>query len=134
MRWRALAPIKNRGALRFFLAVVTRASSYRPVPDGGASMATASEVAIAAADPTATWQITDHICRHDFGRVLVRTDADGRRVVRCADCAASAEGGHDTLCMCGADTGAAKTRLRCERQAAPSAEFPSEIIAVEAPL
>jgi hypothetical protein len=84
------------------------------------------------ADPGAAWTLTDHCCRVCFGRVLARTAADGRRVVRCADCGASAEGGHDALCACGIATGAAKVRLQCQRQAAPTSEYPSEIVAVEA--
>jgi hypothetical protein len=95
-------------------------------------MANSSEPAITAADPTATWMLSDHCCRLCFGRVLDRTDAEGRHVVRCADCGAAAEGAHDALCACGIDTGAAKVRLQCRRQVAPTSEYPSEIVAVEA--
>jgi hypothetical protein len=89
-------------------------------------------IEITAADPIAAWTLTDHVCRRCFGRVLERSDVGGRRIARCADCGAEAVGSHDALCACGADLGMAKLRLRCERQAAPTPEHPSEIIAVEA--
>jgi hypothetical protein len=97
-------------------------------------MANSSEPAITAADPTATWMLTDHCCRVCLGRVLERSDVGGRRIARCADCGTEAVGSHHAVCACGADLGMAKLRLRCERQAAPTSEYPSEIVAVEAAL
>ena len=96
-------------------------------------MDTAQTVTSAIAADPETWALTEHVCRRCFGRVLARTDGDGRRIARCADCALEAIGDHPTVCSCGADLGAAKIRLRCERQAQPSPECPSEIVAVEAP-
>jgi hypothetical protein len=79
------------------------------------------------------WRITEHCCRVDLGRVLVRTDAKGQRHARCADCGFEAIGNHDAVCICGVDTGAAKVRLRCERQAQTTSDSPSEIVVVEVP-
>jgi hypothetical protein len=107
-----------------------------PIGSVGSANVSISEngVAVAAADPSVAWTIVDHVCRRCLGRVLARTDADGRRIARCADCGLEAVGEHPAICACGIDTGAAKVRLRCERQAAPTAEYPSEIIATEAPI
>jgi hypothetical protein len=91
-------------------------------------MAEASEAAITAADQSTAWIVADHVCRVCFGRILVSTD---QRRVRCADCAAAAEGDHSALCVCGVSLGP-KVRLECQRQPAPTPEAPCEIVAVEA--
>jgi hypothetical protein len=77
---------------------------------------------------TTTWSIVDHACRTCGGRVLA--SADGARV-RCADCDASATGGPDSLCWCGALPAGSRARLKCVRNKHPTPESPGAIVAIE---
>lgn len=78
------------------------------------------------------WRITDHACAACLGRVLARNAADGQCIARCADCGHEAAGGAEAICACGALPDGFKIRLKCQRQAQPSPDFPAEIIAAEA--
>lgn len=85
-------------------------------------------------EPAQGWEITDHICRVCFSRVLVREAFDRRKTYRCVGCGAEAEGASETaVCCCGIrlkngiDAG-----IRCQRNPAPTPEFPAEITAVQA--
>jgi hypothetical protein len=51
--------------------------------------------------------------------------------VRCCDCGASAEGGHENLCFCGALPPGFKARLRCIENDQRSTENQAEIVAAE---
>lgn len=87
-----------------------------------------------AREPVAGWQITDHVCRVCFGRVLMRETFDRRQVYRCSNCGAEAEGKTPAVvCSCGIrlktghDAG-----IRCQVNADRSPEWPSEITAAQA--
>jgi hypothetical protein len=77
------------------------------------------------------WTFTQHCCRVCFGRVLMRTTVDARRIYRCADCGVEREG-HDerAICSCGiklrttVDAG-----IRCKVNEKRTPECPSEIVA-----
>ena len=80
------------------------------------------------------WQLTDHVCRCCFGRVLMRETFDRRRVYRCSNCGLEQEGCSEAaICCCGIKL---KTKvdagIRCQPNPAKSPEFPSEIVAAEA--
>jgi hypothetical protein len=77
---------------------------------------------------TGAWAMVDHACRWCGGRILA--SADGARV-RCADCDASAHGGPETICWCGALPAGSRTRLRCVRNKHPTPESPAAIVATE---
>lgn len=111
-----------------------------------------------AADEPVTWRLTDHVCRVCFGRVLERRDADGRRIVRCANCGSEVRNDADgwrlacktdafgqehqqrlgstpgpvrvqDLCCCGLKTSTGKLAgLKCVRNEAPTPEQPSEVM------
>lgn len=87
------------------------------------------------------WELTDHVCRVCFGRIL-GTDATsdgvllsgGHRRYRCSNCGLEgAARKSDCICACGMrlksghDAG-----IRCERNPEPTPEFPSEIVATQA--
>lgn len=77
------------------------------------------------------WQLTDHCCRVCFSRVLMRKQAGGKNVYRCAGCGAEKEGDSAaTICACGMKL---KTRVdagvRCMVNMDRSPEFPAEIVA-----
>lgn len=80
-----------------------------------------------------SWLLTDHVCRACFGRVLASASDDGAQRFRCSNCGLEAEGRKpEVLCACGLrlkngrDAG-----IRCQRNEAPTPEFPSEIVAAE---
>lgn len=78
--------------------------------------------------PDALWSLTDHVCRVCFGRVLERIDADGARVVRCANCGTQIAGPVRSLCCCGITTGDGRLAgLQCQRNPTPTPEQPSEV-------
>lgn len=82
-----------------------------------------------AADQPVTWRLTDHVCRVCFGRVLERRDAEGRRIVRCANCGTEVVGRVENLCCCGLKTSTGKLAgLKCVRNEAPTPEQPSEVM------
>ncbi len=63
------------------------------------------------------WDISDHVCRHCMGRVLIRRSQIGV-TARCADCGAEATGSVEALCACGVTlTSGANVGLRCRRAA-----------------
>jgi hypothetical protein len=77
------------------------------------------------------WEMTDHVCRRCFGRVLRRPhDENGGTVVRCANCGWEALGTHRAMCACSAARGPF-AKIRCVRQDKPTPEFPSEVVATE---
>lgn len=88
---------------------------------------------MAAANERPLWAMTDHVCRVCFGRVLEA--ADGSHAYRCSNCGLQATGRQPAvLCACGWKAKAGKGHsLRCERNPEPTPEFPSEVIATEAP-
>lgn len=85
-----------------------------------------------AAKKAHQWELTDHICRACFGRLLRRESDDGERhVYRCANCGVEAEGRRESvLCCCGMKlkTGP-DAGVRCIPNDQKSPECPSEIVA-----
>ncbi len=78
------------------------------------------------------WSVADHACRRcGGGRVLVKRR--GTRVVaaRCAECGASGEGGHESICCCGAAFGVAGKLLECYRNPSVSPAVPYEVMVRE---
>lgn len=81
-------------------------------------------------------ELVDHVCAACFGR-LVRSALpvgdDRQRWYECTNCGAHAVGNTvDVLCACGFRLkGGRDPGLRCERNRAPSPEFPSMIIAAQ---
>jgi hypothetical protein len=85
-------------------------------------------------DERILWQLAAHCCRSCFGRVLLGHSTDGRRIYRCAQCGARADGDDTSvICCCGIrlKTGA-DAGVRCVANGAPSAECPLEIVAEQA--
>ncbi len=74
-----------------------------------------------------SWEITDHACRHCFGRILRCSDDDR---YRCSECGAEAFGTHEALCWCGVEVGGERT-FECLRNPAKSEQVPQEIIVRE---
>lgn len=85
------------------------------------------------------WELTDHVCRVCYGRVLkgprpegyTGPDAEHVKRWRCACC--GAETLHrevSSVCACGTrQKNGRDMGLRCERNPHPRPEFPSEVIA-----
>lgn len=90
------------------------------------------------ADPTQTWSLEPHVCRHCFGRLLSQPAAGRTRYV-CSNCGAEDLGdGPDVLCACGLalrnhgpSGGMLNAGLRCQPNPSPSPEFPSLFVAAE---
>lgn len=81
------------------------------------------------------WELADHACRHCLGRVLVRRDAKGDPIEsRCAECGATAAGGHREICCCGADCGTLGHILECFKNPEISQAVPQEILVRERPV
>lgn len=85
-------------------------------------------------EPMVGWAIEDHVCRVCFGRILMRETFDRRRIYRCSNCGAEAEGRTAAVvCSCGiklktnVDAG-----IRCQVHDTPTPEFPSQVVAVQA--
>lgn len=80
------------------------------------------------------FELTDHVCRVCFGRVLARTVADRTEYI-CADCglATSGAGPVTAICSCGTKfpTGR-RVGIRCVRNPAPGV-IPNLFIASEEP-
>ena len=76
------------------------------------------------------WCLTDHACRVCFGRILMRTTADGLTLFRCANCGTEVSGGHvKALCWCGMKTPSKRDAgFRCQRNPNPCPEHPVEIV------
>jgi hypothetical protein len=84
-----------------------------------------------AAATAATWSILPHVCSGCFGRLLASAETGGT-LIRCSECGAQAEGGHECLCACGALPPGSRVRLRCIPNENRTPESPSEIVVVEA--
>jgi hypothetical protein len=79
------------------------------------------------------WEITDHVCRLCFGRLLRRLDSDGKPLIRCADCGTSVKGPVEALCACGAKLRNGRLAgLRCAPNSASTIEQPAQIVVVYA--
>lgn len=78
-----------------------------------------------------SWHLTDHICRACYGRLLVRTTFDKRKVYLCSNCEIEREG-TDASVMCCCGTKWRRTQdagIRCHRNASRSPEMPQVIVA-----
>lgn len=97
-----------------------------------------------AAPPPELWELTDHVCRVCFGRIVMGRMPDGydgdrhHRRWRCSNC--GAETAHrlvTSVCACGIRLRSGRDPgIRCERNLEQTPEFPSEIVAgqtVESP-
>ncbi|WP_295442998.1 hypothetical protein [uncultured Thiodictyon sp.] len=80
--------------------------------------------------PPDTWELTDHVCRRCFGRVLSRRLASGCLHARCANCGAQVTGEPiEALCCCGLLTTQGRdAQFRCARNPAPTPEHSSELM------
>ena len=77
------------------------------------------------------WRLTAHVCKICLGRVLITDNADGSHTVRCSNCGIEALGDHKAICACGLKLRSGKSAgLRCALNPTPSAEFPSQVVAV----
>jgi hypothetical protein len=76
----------------------------------------------------ALWSITDHLCRHCLGRVLMGDTG----VFLCSRCGATGDGTPNTLCGCGISVGdstlATKRLFKCVPNPRRSPACPSEIV------
>jgi hypothetical protein len=80
------------------------------------------------------YEVQDHVCRACFGRVLKHTDLSGQRhIFTCSNCGLAAPGRNaHAICACGIRLkGGRDAGIRCERNTAPTPEFPSEIVAAQ---
>lgn len=75
--------------------------------------------------PTVGWELTDHLCRRCWGRLLIRNGEDGLTDVRCSNCGAEAHGKEDALCCCGIEANG-KHPFECVRNPEKSVS-PAEI-------
>ncbi|MFM0165688.1 hypothetical protein PQR39_35300 [Paraburkholderia sediminicola] len=82
---------------------------------------------------SAGWQLSNHACRHCFGRILQRAVGGVVVEVRCAECGASAHGVVDQICACGADCGDIGYVLKCVRNPNVTKENPHEVLIREVP-
>jgi hypothetical protein len=74
------------------------------------------------------WAVTDHCCRVCFGRLLERTDDSGAKIVRCADCWLTVDGGPRKLCCCGIKLRTGRNAgYRCVKHK-PTPELPAEVV------
>lgn len=69
------------------------------------------------------WEITDHLCRACFGRILKRATADGQTIFRCSNCGIERET-RKGMCWC-------HGRFRCQLNTNKTPDFPGEIEVVE---
>lgn len=108
-------------------------------PDGrGARSKKRARARAEGTDPTQTWALEPHVCRHCFGR-LISQPAAGRTRYVCSNCGAEDLGdGPDVLCACGLalrnhgpSGGMLNAGLRCQPNPSPSPEFPSLFVAAE---
>lgn len=80
----------------------------------------------------AGWEITDHLCRNCYGRILETTKQVSSgfvKEVRCSNCGFSAVGPATRLCWCGHKLpGGRNAGLRCQKNESPTPEMPGEII------
>jgi len=74
---------------------------FVPSPDELAKSAVELSRRRKKAAASAGWEVTDHVCRTCWGRILKRPGQDGEAELRCANCGASAHGKEDALCCCG---------------------------------
>jgi hypothetical protein len=78
------------------------------------------------------YQLTDHVCRGCFGRVLMRETFDHRRIYRCAQCGIPERAGKNetVFCCCGIKLkGGKDAGVRCKVNEDRSSEFTSEVMA-----
>jgi hypothetical protein len=84
-------------------------------------------------DPGQALSLEPHVCRHCFGRLLSSPHGGARRYV-CANCGATEVGASaDVLCCCGVrlkGRGPVGALLTCSPNPNPTAEFPSQIVAI----
>jgi hypothetical protein len=90
------------------------------------------EAGVVSAEPVATWTLAEHVCRHCFSCVLVRTDDAGRAIARCSGCDLEAIGGPEAICACGSLPDNFRVKLRCVRNEHRTAETPAAIVVIEA--
>lgn len=74
------------------------------------------------------WEITDHVCRVCFGRVLVGVGDNNKGLARCADCGVTGAV-VKAICTCGIpmNTGG-NGGLRCMKNPRITIENPAEIV------
>lgn len=79
------------------------------------------------------WQLTPHICRICFGRVL-HAIVDYKHFYRCSNCGAEREGKSEAvICMCGMKLGTkTDAGIRCVSNKDRRPELPNEIVAEQA--
>jgi len=76
------------------------------------------------------WEVTDHVCRLCFGRLLRRVAA-GVTTVRCAQCDTEVTGRVETLCACGAKLPNGRLAgLACRVNPAPTLEQSARVVVV----
>ena len=73
-------------------------------------------------------EVTDHACRHCFGRLL--KDGD---LVRCAECGAHVHGDVEELCWCGVSVGEHGKVFECVKNTEKSPMNPQEVVVRERP-
>jgi hypothetical protein len=77
------------------------------------------------------WELSPHVCRICFARVLQRTTFDRRKVYRCSSCETEAEGpGPQVLCCCGIKVrGTRDAGVRCVPNPRRTPENPAQYVA-----
>lgn len=77
------------------------------------------------------WELTPHICRICFSRVLTRTTFDKRKIYLCSSCGTEAEGaGPKALCCCGIKVrGTVDAGIRCISNPRRTPENPAQFVA-----
>lgn len=79
------------------------------------------------------WQVSNHACRHCFGRVLQRSAGGVVIDARCSECGASVTGPVEELCACGVECDEIGFVLKCVRNTNVTKENPHEVLIREVP-
>jgi hypothetical protein len=81
------------------------------------------------------WDLTQHVCRICFGRIIHRYTVEQVHVHRCTNCGVETRSEHDTvhaLCACGIKLRSKKDAgIRCVANTNKCPEQPAEIVAVQ---
>lgn len=88
------------------------------------------------AEPLMSWELTSHACRICFGRVLVRTTFENKKIYKCSNCDIEVEGSHEhALCCCGMKLRSNRDAgVRCQVNTNRTPENPAAVVAIQVDL
>ena len=77
------------------------------------------------------WHLVDHACKFCLGRLLTRTNTQGRFETICAECESQVDNTHEALCCCGAEYGSGRKILECYKNATKAKDLPQAVLVRE---